>query len=740
MSLLKRRWMRLVAALALCAGTGFGHAQLTGQNKSPTGTDAPTIQVTTRLIIEQVVVKDKKGNPVNGLTAKDFTVTEDGAPQTIKICEQQTLTEDAAPLPATPAGGEDIKIYNRLAREQIAAESPGEIKYKDHRLLALYFDMSAMGEPDQLRALTAAEKFVRTQMTSADLVAILRYQGSSVDILQDFTADRNRLLSILETMIVGEGQGDTASSSDDASADTGAAFGQDDGEFNIFTTDRQLAALQTAAEELERLSEKKELIYFASGMTLSGLDNQAQLHATEEAALKAGVAIWAVDARGLVAGGPMGDASQGSAGGASMYTGRAAMAMTSRLEQSQDTMYALAGDTGGKALLDSNDLAQGIVNAQKSVSNYYIIGYYTANHTLNGKFRKVKVTVNPPTTEANLDYRQGYFGEKEWGKYTTADKERQLEDALMQGDPWTELTIAMEVNYFQLNKAEYFVPLMLKIPGRELALAKKGGAEHTLIDFVGEIKDDYGGTTVTNIRDHIDAKLSDKTVEQLAKSPIEYSSGYTLLPGKYTIKVLARDDETGRIGTFQTTFVIPNLNKETKRVAISSVVLSGYRSPMTDAIYNASKGKEQAKEIAADPLIQNGAKLIPSVTRVFSKGRSLFVYLQAYEAVTPPATPAVTPAAGQAAAPAPAVPAASTPPAVRPLIAFVSFYQGQNKVYETQPEEVSPNPNTRLQIAPMNFTVDLSSLAPGKYDCQVTVLDPSGGKGAFWKAPIMVVQ
>jgi hypothetical protein len=150
------------------------------------------------------------------------------------------------------------------------------------------------------------------------------------------------------------------------------------------------------------------------------------------------------------------------------------------------------------------------------------------------------------------------------------------------------------------------------------------------------------------------------------------------------------------------------------------VVLSGERQKMSDAIYNATKGKEQAKEIAADPLIQNGAKLIPSVTRVFSKGRSLYVYLQAYEGAT--AAPAA-PAAGQPAA----TPAATT---VQPLIAFVSFYQNGNKVMETQPMEVSPNPNTRLQIAPMNFTVDLSTLTPGKYDCQVTVLDPTGQKSA----------
>ncbi len=420
----------------------------------------------------------------------------------------------------------------------------------------------------------------------------------------------------------------------------------------------------------------------------------------------------------------MGDATHGSPGGASMYTGGAMSAMSSRREQSQDTMYALAGDTGGKALLDYNDLTLGIVNAQKSVSNYYIIGYYTQNHALNGKFRKVKVTVNPPVVDASLDYQPGYFGEKEWGKFNTADKERQLEDALMQGDPWTELTVAMEINYFQLNRAEYQVPVMVKIPGRELVLAKKGGAESTHIDFVGEIKDDYGGTTVTNIRDHADWKLSDKTAEELQSRPIEYSSFYTLLPGKYTIKVLARDDATGRIGTFQTTFVIPNLNKETKRVPISSVVLSGERTAMSNAVFNASKGKEQAKEIAADPLIVNGVKMIPSVTRVFNKGRNLYVFLQAYEGAS------AAPVAGQPAAPS----------TVKPLIAFVSFYQGGTKVFETQPQEVTPNVNTRLQVAPMNFTVDLSQLTPGKYDCQVTVLDPNGQKGAFWQAPITLVQ
>jgi hypothetical protein len=123
-------------------------------------------------------------------------------------------------------------------------------RYRNRRLLILYFDMAAMRPADQLRALVAAEHFIRKQMTSVDLLSIMRYNSASVDVLQDFTADRDRLLSILQTMIVGEGQGSADEVDDAGSSETGAAFGQDDAEFNVFNTDRQLSALQTAAEML----------------------------------------------------------------------------------------------------------------------------------------------------------------------------------------------------------------------------------------------------------------------------------------------------------------------------------------------------------------------------------------------------------------------------------------------------------------------------------------------------------
>ncbi len=675
------------------------------QQPAQPATTTPKFTSSTQLVVETVSVKDKSGNLIEGLTAKDFTITENGVSQTISFCEFQKLEETAEPVAAPPAAAPATPKAAPVTNTQIACEAPGDIKFRDRRLLAIYFDMSAMPVPDQLRALTAARTFVQKQMTKADLLAIMKFEGGAVRVMQDFTGDRDALFAAIDKMIAAEGQGFDETTADESASDTGAAFGQDDAEFNIFNTDRQLAALQTAVKMLGQLNEKKALIYFASGLRLNGVDNQAQMRSTVNSAIRANVSLFTIDARGLVSQAPMGDATKGSPGGQAMYSGAGAMAFTNNFQRSQDTMYALAADTGGKALLDVNDLTVGMVNAQKAISSYYILGYYTTNTNLDGKFRKIAISVKD--LSAKLDYRSGYYAGKTFNKFTTADKERQLEDALMLGDPITDLTIQMEVNYFQLNKAEYYVPVVMKVPGSELALARRGGAERTLIDFIGEIKDEFG-TTVQNIRDKVDIKLPGETAAQLAKKPIEYDTGYTLLPGAYTIKVLARDDETGRIGTYMSKFVVPNLNKEDKRVPISSVVLSSQRVDLRDALFTAGKDKEQA----ANPLVQEGQKLIPSVTRVFSKQRDMFVYLQAYE------------------------PGATT---VQPLVAFVTFYRGQAKAFETPPLPVTESTAARLKTVPLKFSISLAKLPPGKYNCQVTVIDPTAQKANYWQAPVMLV-
>jgi VWFA-related protein len=684
------------------------------QSQVQPATTGATFTSNTQLIVEEVSVKDKKGKTVEGLKKEDFILTEDGKTQAIKFFDFEDIdkaVESASASGAPPAALLAPDVLFQLTQTGIAPERPGDVHYKDRRLLALYFDMKSMSVLDQLRALDAAQKFIRTRMSPADLMAIMEYNGAAVEVLQDFTGDRERLQSIVATLIAGEADNSGDSPPDASASDTGAAFGQDDTEFTIFNTDRKLAALQTAAKMLATLNEKKSLIYFSGGLNLNGIDNQAQLRATINDAIRAGVSFWPIDARGLVALPPLGDATKGSQGNAGMYTGAAAMAVMTNFERSQDTLYTLATDTGGKAMLDSNDLTAGIVTAEKSITGYYIIGYYTTNEKLDGKYRRIKITLND-NAEGKLDYRQGYFAGKVFGKFTAADKERQLEDALMMGDPVTELTIALEVNYFRQNHAEYFTPIMVKIPGSELALARKRGAEHTLIDFIGEIKDNHG-TTIQNMRDYMDIKLSGATAAEWAKRPIEYDTGYNLLPGAYQIKVLARDSETGRIGTFLGKFAIPNLDRETQRLPITSVVLSSQRAPMADAIATAGNAKKAAITQAANPLVQDGQKLIPSVTRVFSSKSDMYVYLQAYEPD-----------------------AAAT---AQPLLMYVTFFQGSTKVMETPAMEVTEGLNSKSHMLPLKLSFPLAKLRPGEYDCEVTVLDPAAQKAAFWQAPVMVI-
>jgi VWFA-related protein len=708
------RWLIGTAAAVVLIDLLGGPCGLAAQQSSAQTPASPgaTFRSVVRLIVQTVTVKDKNGRAIEGLTPSDFVVTEDGEPQTVAFAEFQQLET----TPAVTSADADLKVSGppvnaRVAdvpgttATTIATGTPGSIRYGSRRLLVLYFDLTSMGQQDLLRAYNAARTFVTTQMTASDLVAVIAFQGAGVRVMQDFTDDRPKLLSAVESLAFGA---DADGNGIATGLEQGTAFGQDDPEFQIFNTDRQLSALQSAIEMLRPLAEQKALIYFASGLQLNGVNNQAQLRATTNAALRANVAIYPVDSRGLVATSPLGDATRASPGGLTMFSGQAAGLVVGAFQHSQDTLFSLAKDTGGKAMFDDNDLSMGIVDAARALSSYYIVGFYSSHTALDGKFHRVRITVGNPRA-ADVSYRQGYYADTEFAKFTDADKERQLEQALLLDNPITELTIATEINYFQLNRAEYFVPVAMKIPGSELAQASRTGAVKASIDFIGEVKDEFGNTA-QNVRDKIDVKLSGETAAQLQRRPILYQTGFTLLPGQYSLKVLARDAETGHIGTYQTTFVIPNLEREATRLPTSSVVLSSQRVDPNDALFSVKTTKDAQ---AADPLIVDGQKVIPSVTRVFSRSRSLYVFLQAYERG-----------------------AATTDP----LVATVGFYQSGSKLFEAPITVVTDGLDPRSKAVPVWFDIPLGALRTGRYDLQVTVARPSDRKVTFWRAPIAIVE
>jgi hypothetical protein len=391
-----------------------------------------------------------------------------------------------------------------------------------------------------------------------------------------------------------------------------------------------------------------------------------------------------------------------------MFTGALAQQQVARLQRSQDTYFAIAKDTGGKALVDYNDLSLGIRQAAEAQTSYYILAFYSTHAANDGKYRRIQVRLKDGTRQVALTHRPGYFADKEWKQQNGVERERQLEDALMLENPITDITIALELNYFQVTRPEYFVPIAVKIPGSELELARRRGAKRLTLDVLVEVKDSYGATQ-RNMRDRIEVALTAANAERLLTQPVQYDTGFTVLPGQYVLKFLVRDAEVGRIGTYQTSFTIPNLNREPTRLPISSVVLGSQRLTVNEALYNV---KTTDKQSIGHPLIESGRKLLPSVTRVFSASRNMYVYLEAYEQYAEP---------------------------MQPLMAYATFYREGAKAYESQPVTVTDGVHRTSKAVPVRLTIPLTSLSPGRYDWQVTIIDPTGHKAAFWQTAVAIV-
>jgi VWFA-related protein len=698
----------LVLVAVIGAGLEAGPRPQAGDAASQT----PTFRASTRLILTTVSVKHPDGSPIEGLTAKDFLLSEDGQPQDIAFVQYQRLddpsrlpalalqlTDTGKPIPVSSA------VIDPIVQPGINVPASGDERFRNRRLIILLFDLSDPPGPNQQRMFNGALAYLNTQMTRADLVAVMTYSGGAVRVKQDFTDDREKLSTVIDILANGvdadgDGQADFA--------DFSSAFGQDDEEFNVFGTDRKLAALQTAVTLLRPLPEQKSLVFFTSSFQPRGTDNIAQMRATTNAAIRANVQIFPVDARGLVARAPLGNASQRSPGGIGMFNGTLARQAITRFQQSQDALLSLAKDTGGKALIDYNDLSVGVKQAADAQASYYILGFYSTHDAKDGRYRRVVVKLTDQMLKAELTYRPGYYADKEWAKQNAIERERQLEEALMLEDPITDIPIAMELNYFKLSGSEYFVPIAAKIPSSELKLAQRRGGRRMTLDVLVEVKDNFGATQ-RNMRDRLEVPLTDEKAEQLAAHPIQYETGFTLLPGRYVMKFLIRDSEVGRIGTYQAPFTIPNLNREPTRLPLSTVVLGSQRLPVNEALYSV---KTADKQSIGHPLIEGGQKLMPSVTRVFSASRDIYVYLEAYEQY------------------------AESP---QPLVAFATLYRDGVNVFETSPVEARAELDRTSKPVPIRFAIPVDQVPSGKYDCQVTVIDPLSGKAGFWSAPIAIV-
>ncbi|HEY1950322.1 MAG TPA: VWA domain-containing protein [Bryobacteraceae bacterium] len=677
----------------------------------------PTFSINTNVVVTNVTVLDRNGNPIENLTKDDFQLYEDGKLQKLQAVDLQRLTSKAMPplTDAEPAVAPAPKGYNPAA-EKKATQTTLVTKYQDRRLMVMLFDFSSMQPAEQIRAKDAAIKFLTSQMSSSDSVSIMVY-GSELKTVQDFTGDRDLLIATINKFHIGDSSENATFADEGADAqDASGQFTADETEFNIFNADLKLSALESAARTLGQYPEKKALIYISSGIQKNDVDNQSQLRATVNTAIRSNVAFYPIDARGLTALVPGGDATQAGAVGNNLYNGSGQKSLKDNFNNQQETLATLAIDTGGKALLDSNDLAAGIRQVQQDFSSYYVLSYVSANNAMDGRYRRIQVKLSPKLADlkAKLNYRQGYYGPSTFAHMRDADKESQLSQALVSDNPVTDLPISVEIDYFRIEKDKYFAPISVKIPGSSLAFHGKGSKQATELDFIAEVFD-ARNRPAANVRDTIPLKLAGDVAGQVTRKSIQYDTGVTLTPGTYKLRFVARENGEGKVGTFEAPFVIPDLSNQ-KSLRFSSIILSNQREPVANQVAGVKNSK---KLVASNPLIDDGKKLMPSVTRVFRPGQNLLIYAEVYDPTIPDYLPENFRRAN--------------------IAASFAIYRGDKKVFETAAVRANRLAENRDGTLPVWLQLPVNSIEPGKYEGQLNLIDEFGRKFAFPRRSLAVL-
>jgi VWFA-related protein len=640
------------------------------------------------IVLVNVVVRDKKGNIVRGLKPEDFTILEDGKQQTLSSFDfEQTDTQALPPLETQPT---IMGVLKNAPASGAAASTPQDknFDFHDRRVMILFYDLSSMQPEEIERSVNSGITFVEKQMT--------------------FTSDREALRKAIAALNPASGEGfenGNAGGDTEGTADDSNSFTTDDTEYNIFNTDRRLEAIQSLADSMKDIQQKKSLVYFSGGISKTGVENQAALRNAINRAVRANVALYTMDMRGLQAIVPGGEAQSASLRGTSPYSGASVRnAMNSNFD-SQETLSTLAADTGGKAFLDSNDFNQIYKQVQKDTSAYYMLSYHSTNPLRDGRYRKIAVRVKIPNVK--LEYRNGYYAPRDWRHSRNDDREQQLLDELSSDIPSTDLDVYLSAAYFRLSGDRFYVPVSLVVRGSQIPFTTSGDKDKATLDVIGLVQDEYK-RPAGNVRDTV--KLAVEGTKAVRQKNVQYQTGFTLPPGKYHLKFVLRENEKGSIGSFETDLTIPDYKKVPLK--LSAVVLGNQLQPAP-------------KKKTDNPLVRDGQELIPNVTRVFGEDQQLYFYYEVYDPTRD------TRASETAAAARSGQPAAPPPKNAVRVLTDIQLFRGKTKVYESPLVEERELGAPERKAAVFQLAVPLKDLKAGLYTCQINVIDDAAGSFAF---------
>src|ERR1700683_1821545 len=670
------------------------------------------------LVRIDVEVTDKSGKPIKNLSANQFTVTDEGKPQAITSFSYADIEAIE-----TATAADDKPIVVSVDNEGPNSPSADVISdaLRDRRLIVLFFDLTSMQTDDLIRAHDAADKFVKQQMSKADVVAVVVF-STRLSVLANFTNDRNVLNKAI-AQLTPDNSANLASPLYAAAANgeydvqeyTGAAYTPDETEFNVFNTDQKLAAVEGLADVLGGIPGRKAMVEFTGGITQTGEENRTQLRAATDAANRADVSIYSIDSRGLLAAPPGGDATTNAATGTSMFTGASVFHQTDQREDSRDTLATLSTDTGGKAFFDLGDLSEAFPKIQQDNGGYYLIGYRLgADVKRDGRWRSIHVKVNAPG--AHVRYREGYYAPRDFQHLEKESRDQQLADAVNSDNPIVELPVAVETQMFRLSDQQTYVPIAAKIAASALDWAEKHGHRQAEFDFAVEVRALPSRQVVAQLRDTTQVNLDPQRFQQINQKNLLYQGGVVLAPGNYRLKFVARENESGKIGTFEQNLSVPAV--QPGKLVLSSLVLSSQLIPVQKSSEVQTKGQGLRVKLPNSPLEMNGEAIVPSVTRLFAQNQTLYVFFQAYY---PEKNENKETMDGNS------------------LRAALVFFRNGLQVNATPllaPSEVDPKKST----ASFRIRLPLSKLQGGRYTVQAVVIAPGTQHSAFGRGYLALLQ
>lgn len=589
-----------LAAIALLVPAVPVSTQQQPQRAPGTVTDGVTA------VLVDVVVRDRRGQPVRDLTQADFEILEDGVPQAMGSFTPvfEGTSAQAAGKPATPdnvkSGAGDPKpsvvalVFDRLTPEALRISANAARNYLGSKeespdFVAVYgIDLTLRPYVPFTRNAVALRKALDALLTSASLGFNNPEQRASIAEATRLAAATAEAASAATANATGPGAS-AAVGSAPAAAQLAAMQAQLVTGFEAMQQDQQgyatTDALFAIVNTLGRVPGRKSIVLFSEGIALPPAVHRFYLGVIDSAN-RANVSIYTMDAAGLRAQSDLAvvrDAvnRRGAVGIETGYSTEGGGALTQQLEANEGnlrsdpayTLNELASATGGLFFNNTNNLRPAFERVETDLRNYYLLGYTPANTKFDGKFRTIEVKVKRPGV--NVSARKGYFAVRDPGGAPVNSWEAPALAALEQQPVGNAFPVRAGALLFPERGRPGLVPVVVDLKTAPLTFsADADGKNYTsdftvLVRFVDE--QDKAKPIVRKVSQHYQIRGPIEQLEGARRGEVVFYRESELPPGLYSMETVVYDAPTGKSSVRFATVEVPKHNEDALRV--SSLVL-----------------------------------------------------------------------------------------------------------------------------------------------------------------------